>query len=66
MSEKLYTLTEATINQVLAYLGNRPYTEVRLLVEAVLKAQYVPGTGPAVEAALPEAATAAPESTATN
>lgn len=41
-TEKQYSLNETTINQVLAYLGTKPYTEVRTLVEAVLKAQLVP------------------------
>jgi len=39
--EKQYSLPETVINQVLAYLGSKPYTEVRTLVESILKAQLI-------------------------
>jgi hypothetical protein len=37
MSKATITLTEATFNQLTAYLGNRPYVEVAGLVELLRK-----------------------------
>lgn len=49
---KLFTISEETINQVLAYLGTRPYTEVYKVVQKLLT--EVKPLNPEPEAAAPE------------
>jgi len=36
-----YALTQETLNDVLTYLGNRPYFEVALLIDSIKNAQPV-------------------------